>query len=89
MLFRSLTANSSKIDNVKVSGAEVYIDSKHAIAHNKVMIFDGTSFHTGSFNFTTAAENSNAENSLICKSKAGAAIYEENFKLHLSHSTKY
>jgi phosphatidylserine/phosphatidylglycerophosphate/cardiolipin synthase-like enzyme len=37
-----------------------YIDSKHAIAHNKIMIIDKTTVITGSFNFTKAAEEKNA-----------------------------
>jgi phosphatidylserine/phosphatidylglycerophosphate/cardiolipin synthase-like enzyme len=39
----------------------VLIDDKHAIAHNKVMIIDGNTVITGSFNFTKAAEEKNAE----------------------------
>jgi hypothetical protein len=46
-------------------GVPVWIDSKHAIAHNKVMIIDGANVITGSFNFTKAAEKSNAENLVI------------------------
>ena len=37
-------------------GVSVRIDDKHAIAHNKVMIVDGETVITGSFNFTKAAE---------------------------------
>ena len=44
-----------------------YIDSKHAIAHNKIMIIDRNTLITGSFNFTKAAEEKNAENLLILK----------------------
>jgi phosphatidylserine/phosphatidylglycerophosphate/cardiolipin synthase-like enzyme len=32
------------------------IDSAHAIAHNKIMIIDGETVITGSFNCTKAAE---------------------------------
>ena len=46
----------------------VSIESKHAIAHNKVMIIDGNTVITGSFNFTKAAEEKNAENLLIIES---------------------
>jgi phosphatidylserine/phosphatidylglycerophosphate/cardiolipin synthase-like enzyme len=38
------------------SGIPTYIDAKHAIAHNKIMIIDGATLITGSFNFTKAAE---------------------------------
>jgi phosphatidylserine/phosphatidylglycerophosphate/cardiolipin synthase-like enzyme len=36
-------------------GIPVKIDAQHAIAHNKVMIIDGETVITGSFNFTKAA----------------------------------
>jgi len=43
-------------------GILVKIDAQHAIAHDKVMIIDGETVITGSFNFAKAAEESNAEN---------------------------
>lgn len=43
-------------------GIPVLIDSKVRIAHNKVMIFDGSGVLTGSFNFTRSAQRRNAEN---------------------------
>jgi nucleoid DNA-binding protein len=43
----------------------------------------------GSFNFTKAAEEKNAENLLIIKSKDLAKIYIENWKNHFDHSEKY
>jgi phosphatidylserine/phosphatidylglycerophosphate/cardiolipin synthase-like enzyme len=46
-----------------------YIDAAHAIAHNKIMIIDKQTVITGSFNFTRAAVEKNAENLLIIKSK--------------------
>jgi len=47
------------------SGIPTYIDDQHAIAHNKIMIIDRSTVITGSFNFTKAAEEKNAENLLI------------------------
>src|SRR5262249_7784928 len=41
------------------------IDSHHAIAHNKVIVLDGKSVLTGSFNFTQHAETHNAENLVV------------------------
>jgi phosphatidylserine/phosphatidylglycerophosphate/cardiolipin synthase-like enzyme len=68
----------------------VYIDRKHAIAHNKVMLIDGRAIITGSFNFTKAGEQSNAENMLILLEKPDLhAAYEKNFQTHLRHSDKY
>ncbi len=65
-----------------------YIDSKHAIAHNKIIIIDKETVITGSFNFTAAAEDKNAENVIIIKSKELAALYIDNFLKHKSHSEK-
>ncbi len=70
-------------------GISTFIDSKPAKAHNKIMIIDQETVITGSFNFTKAAEYSNAENLLILKSKPLAALYIENFKSHLHLSEKY
>jgi phosphatidylserine/phosphatidylglycerophosphate/cardiolipin synthase-like enzyme len=71
------------------AGIPTYIDSKHAIAHNKVMVIDKEIVITGSFNFTKAAEEKNAENLLIIKSKELAKIYTENWNEHKDHSDKY
>ena len=38
------------------AGIPTFIDDKHAIAHNKIMIIDRETVITGSFNFTKAAE---------------------------------
>ncbi len=43
-------------------GIPLRIDAAHAIAHNKVMVIDGETVITGSFNFTKAAEEKNLEN---------------------------
>jgi phosphatidylserine/phosphatidylglycerophosphate/cardiolipin synthase-like enzyme len=67
----------------------VYIDAAHAIAHNKVMIIDKQTVITGSFNFTKAAEEKNAENLLIVKSKELASYYLDNWQTHRQHSEPY
>lgn len=71
------------------SGIPVFIDDAHAIAHNKVMIIDEETLVTGSFNFTKAAQEKNAENLLLLRSKDLARIYLENWKAHLTHSEPY
>ena len=65
------------------------IDAKHAIAHNKVMVIDGQTVITGSFNFTKAAEEHNAENLLVIRSPELAAKYAANWKAHADHSDPY
>lgn len=72
------------------AGIPVLIDSAHAIAHNKVMIVDKATLITGSFNFTSAAENKNAENLLIIKGNQKLTDqYIRNFEEHRQHSINY
>lgn len=58
----------------------VWIDNKVAIQHNKVMIIDGETVITGSFNFTAAADKRNAENLLIIRDPDFATAYLENWE---------
>ena len=68
----------------------VFIDDRHAIAHNKIMIIDNRVVITGSFNFTMAAENKNAENLLILDDLPDLTrAYRENFQSHLRHAVSY
>jgi len=71
------------------AGIPVWIDSLHAIAHNKVMVIDDNIVITGSFNFTKSAEERNAENLLIISSKQVAGEYKANWERHRTHSKKY
>ena len=72
---------------LKNAGIPVYIDDKHAIAHNKIIIIDQSILITGSFNFTKAAEEKNAENLLILKgNQALVDKYMRNFEEHKGHS---
>ena len=75
---------------LKNMGIPVFIDASHAIAHNKIMIIDNRVVITGSFNFTQAAENKNAENLLILDDLPELTrAYKENFQQHLSHAVPY
>ena len=67
-------------------GFNVMIDRKPRIAHNKIMIIDDKTVITGSFNFTNAAQKSNAENVIIIEDSKIAKLYEDNFfkREHLS-----
>ena len=79
----------SSADFVAHEGIPTFIDAVHAIAHNKVIIVDGEVVLTGSFNFTKAAEEKNAENLLVIHDKALAAKYRENWEDHRRHSEEY
>ncbi len=78
--------DAKKLSN---AGVPVEIDSAHAIAHNKVMVIDGETVITGSFNFTNAAESSNAENLLIIQDKNLAESYSDNWYKHQKHSKEF
>jgi phosphatidylserine/phosphatidylglycerophosphate/cardiolipin synthase-like enzyme len=68
----------SSADFLANQGVPVVIDANHAIAHNKVIVIDGELVITGSFNFTKAAQEKNAENLLILRDLALAAQYTKN-----------
>jgi len=70
-------------------GIPCFIDAQHAIAHNKVMVIDARTVITGSFNFTTAAEEHNAENLLVVHDAEMAARYAQNWAAHRQHSEPY
>lgn len=53
------------------------------------MVVDKKTVITGSFNFTKAAEEKNAENLLILKSKELAKVYIDNWNKHKAHSQEY
>ena len=53
------------------------------------MIIDGEMVITGSFNFTKAAEENNAENLLILHHPELAEKYTANWQAHSGHSERY
>jgi phosphatidylserine/phosphatidylglycerophosphate/cardiolipin synthase-like enzyme len=79
----------SSADFLAHAGIPTCIDPKHAIAHNKIMVIDGYEVLTGSFNFTKAAEEHNAENLLVIQNAPLAAKYAKNWQEHLEHSESY
>jgi phosphatidylserine/phosphatidylglycerophosphate/cardiolipin synthase-like enzyme len=79
----------SSADFVAHAGISTFIDSAHPIAHNKIMVIDGHIVITGSFNFTKAAEEHNAENLLVIDDSALAGQYVQNWQEHRQHSAPY
>lgn len=75
-------------------GVTVGIDKKHAIAHNKVIIIDQSDQANakvigGSYNYTKAAEEQNAENVTCINDPKIVQRFVDNWKLHASHSEQY
>ncbi|MEA3187629.1 MAG: hypothetical protein QOD99_1459 [Chthoniobacter sp.] len=84
------TERYSSADFLAHAGIPTWIDAKHAIAHNKIMVIDGATLITGSFNFTKAAESNNAENLLVLKDVPDLiAKYAANWQAHAEHSEPY
>jgi phosphatidylserine/phosphatidylglycerophosphate/cardiolipin synthase-like enzyme len=83
------TARYSSATFLSNARIPTFIDYSHAIAHNKIMIIDRQVVITGSFNFTKAAEESNAENLITLRSKELAGIYLKNWQRHKDHSQAY
>jgi phosphatidylserine/phosphatidylglycerophosphate/cardiolipin synthase-like enzyme len=83
------TQKYSAADFTANAGINTLIDDRHAIAHNKIMIIDGQVVITGSYNFTKAAEKSNAENLVIIESGSVAERYLNNWQKHRRHSQPY
>jgi phosphatidylserine/phosphatidylglycerophosphate/cardiolipin synthase-like enzyme len=71
------------------AGIPTKINAKHAKAHNKFMVIDKETVITGSFNFTKAAEENNAENLLIIHDKKLASLYTKNWQELAEHSKVY
>lgn len=80
----------TEADFVAHAGIPTWIDAKHAIAHNKIVIIDDETVITGSFNFSRQAENSNAENLLVIRNARDfVKRYVDNWDAHRAHSEKY
>lgn len=84
------TAHPSDATHYANLGVPVLIDSAHLVSHNSFLVIDESVIVTGSFDFTTAAETSNAENLLVIQNKpALAKAYLTEFQRHLTHSSPY
>ena len=65
---------------------QAYNFTEPHIAHNKVMVIDGQTVLTGSFNWSTAADKHNAENLLTIHDPRVAQAYDRNFRDRLEDS---
>lgn len=84
---RSEKGRNAKYLLMAQAGIKVYLDKKHPIFHNKVMVFNKEIFSTGSFNFSNNAETANGENNITCHSVNTSEAYLDYFETHKKHST--
>jgi phosphatidylserine/phosphatidylglycerophosphate/cardiolipin synthase-like enzyme len=64
---KSQRTNGFLVRSFADSCVQSRINSRYAIMHDKFMIMDDTVLELGSFNYTKAAENKNAENVLVLR----------------------
>lgn len=81
----NLHQKSSERLDLELHHVPVWIDARHAIAHNKITIVDGRFVETGSFNYTHQGER-NAENCIVLDSRELAGRYRANWLQHQAHS---
>lgn len=72
---------SSAVRFLANAGVPVRLNAHYAIHHHKFMVIDEVSVETGSFNYSAAAANKNAENALFLRNvKPLAAQYADEWK---------
>ncbi len=69
----------SVTDFLEKNGAELVLDENPKVFHHKVMIIDGKSVATGSYNYTLSAGNYNDENIIIIESDIFSDAYLKCF----------
>jgi phosphatidylserine/phosphatidylglycerophosphate/cardiolipin synthase-like enzyme len=71
-------------------GIPIRVDSYYHIQHDKVMIIDGQTLETGSFNFTPTAEKVNSENILVLRHVPRVInLYQQHFDTRWKHGVPY
>ena len=71
---------NSKRDYLTACGVDVRADACYPIMHDKFIVVDGKHVETGSFNYTFAASERNAENAVVMWNNADMAKrYEAEF----------
>jgi len=70
-------------------GCHVWIDARHAAARSNILLIDDRTIITGSFSFTPAAEESNAEDLLVIRDSRLMERYQASFKEHQAHAEPF
>lgn len=85
---------NSQLPVLAAAGIPVWLETRYASAHNKVLLIDAESpggvVITGSYNFTWSAQARNAENLLLLRGNPPLARrYLENWRRHRDDAEKY
>jgi phosphatidylserine/phosphatidylglycerophosphate/cardiolipin synthase-like enzyme len=79
--YKANSAKYSAVTYLANGGVPVALNGRYAIMHNKFMVIDGHDVQTGSFNYTQAAAQKNAENALMLHDVPElAAAYTQDFE---------
>ena len=70
----------SELTALREAGLDVRLDGNPRNMHHKVIVIDGSLVITGSYNFSTSAEESNDENVLIVHSGDIASLFLIEFE---------
>jgi len=79
-------SDTNAVARLASGGVPVLVDTVPGLMHNKIMIVDGATVITGSFNYTWSAEHRNAENLLVIHDPTLAAEYTQNWSIHAAKS---
>lgn len=79
MEYETINDSGSEYARLLSVGVPIRTDSSEGLMHNKFFVIDGEVVGTGSYNWTSAAENSNAENLLVVKNASLASSYLNEF----------
>lgn len=85
---------NTRIPTLRKAGIPVWLETRYAAAHNKVMIIDARGTNpvvlTGSYNWTHSAQARNAENLLVFRAhRALTDRYAENWDRHRRDALPY
>jgi phosphatidylserine/phosphatidylglycerophosphate/cardiolipin synthase-like enzyme len=91
---QTFSGEASRIPDLSKSGITVVLETRYQSAHNKVMVIDAGSADaaviTGSYNWTYAAQNKNAENVMILRHNPEIAqAYAANWRRHRADALPY
>lgn len=91
---QTLSGEPTRIPDLAAAGIPVFLETRYAAAHNKVMVINGESrapvVITGSFNWTGGAQRRNAENVLVLRrNREVARAYVENWRRHAAEAAPY
>jgi len=70
----------SELAALREAGLDVRLDGNDRNMHHKVIVIDGSLVITGSYNFSTSAEESNDENLVVLHSPELASLFLIEFE---------